>query len=519
MNPSTVFSTVDAAEIRAPKSVNVFTPKALATAMVGAIATDELAQWLEPCAGDGALLRALESANVDRDLVTAIDLASDRVAPDSLGDIAHGIDFIAWARRTPDSFDRVIANPPYVSLSRLPDGLRSEALGVLMPTGSAIPAGANYWCAFLCASIRLLRPRACIAFVLPAAWEYADYALPLRQSIPLLFEAFEVHRSRKPLFPSVQDGSVVVIGRGFGGRHKETSQYWYRDADHLITGLANRGSAADSVVREVTAARQTVRTTRLQDVITVSIGAVTGDVDFFLLTEAAREKLHLPMAAVVPAVTRARDLVGAELDPRQWGRLLSAGERVWLFRPQESALSNRAVRAYLALAPENGGCNREAFKIANREPWHRTVLPKRPHGFLSGMSRRGPWIALNTFDRLTASNTLYTIRFRNQLGLDGKAAWCLSLLSTEAQQGLLPLGRRYPDGLLKFEPKDLKDVDLPIPAKTRGALSTYRKAVRQLLNGEADEARRLADSFLEGRTNGSASVTAQSAASRPVRAV
>src|SRR5207302_2241590 len=116
------------------------------------------------------------------------------------------------------------------------------------------------------------------------------------------------------------------------------------------------------------AARRTVRTARLQDVITVSIGAVTGDVGFFLLTEAARQKLHIPRAAVVPAVTRARDLVGAELDPLQWRRLLSAGERVWLFRPQESALSHRAVRAYMTLGAENGGCNREAFKIANREP-------------------------------------------------------------------------------------------------------------------------------------------------------
>src|SRR5438132_12517826 len=100
MKPSTDGSAVDGAGIRAPTSVKRFTPKALAAAMVEAIANDELAQWLEPCAGDGALLRALEGANVDRDLVTAIDLASDRAAPASLGDIAHGIDFIAWARRT-----------------------------------------------------------------------------------------------------------------------------------------------------------------------------------------------------------------------------------------------------------------------------------------------------------------------------------------------------------------------------------------------------------------------------------
>ena len=81
--------------------------------------------------------------------------------------------------------------------------------------------------------------------MLPAAWEYANYAMPLRTALPRLFEHVHAYRSREPLFRVVQEGSVVLIARGYLGTVRDTrTALRYRDhesAQDLIATL--RGAA------------------------------------------------------------------------------------------------------------------------------------------------------------------------------------------------------------------------------------------------------------------------------------
>ena len=97
------------------------------------------------------------------------------------------------------------------------------------------------------------------------------------------------------------------------------------------------------------------------------------------------------------------------------------------------------------------------------------------------MSRVGPWICLRRDERLTATNTLYTVRFRLADTWDERAAWAISLFAPEVRRQLLSKGRRYPDGLLKYEPGDLGDLALPVPIRTRGAVARYRALVQAFL--------------------------------------
>jgi hypothetical protein len=96
---------------------------------------------------------------------------------------------------------------------------------------------------------------------------------------------------------------------------------------------------------------------------------------------------------------------------------------------------------------------------------------------------------------LNATNTLYAVRFRKRLSFDQKAAWCLSLLTTTARDQLLRVGRRYPDGLLKYEPHDLTAVSVPQPPLRKGAARVYSRAIKNLLKGNIKQASQIADSW------------------------
>jgi hypothetical protein len=474
----------------------VYTPAVLATALVAALENDVNARWLEPCAGNGAFLTALSQLHVSPARVTALDLDTDCAVP-TWPSLRTGIDFVEWSTVATDRFDRIVSNPPFVSIGRLSPGLKAAALSTRLPNGDKVPLGANYWCVFLSQAVRLLRMSGHIGFVLPASWEYADYAAPFRSTLPKMFKTFDVHRSISPLFDGVQEGSVVIVGKGFGLRHESQRYFEHASVADLVKGLGQEFEKPPRNSQiQIPLSKTSGPTYRsLRDVMAVSIGAVTGDARYFLFNDARRKQLGLPVAACQPVVTHASDLTGACIDRGLWLKLREAGRRIWLFRPRDSELCHPKVRLYLELSKDLGGCRTEAYKVRSRDPWYKIALHSRADGFMSGMSRTGPWICLNKFGGLHASNTLYTVRFRHRLSPDQKAMWALSMLTGEAQERLRPLARRYPDGLRKYEPGDLLDLLLPSSNRWEGAQEYYRQVVAVLVSGDQASAIKLADKW------------------------
>lgn len=478
-------------------SCSVYTPEPLAEAMVNAI-MDSYGAWLDPCVGAGAFTAALAAAGVPPCRVTALDLDRKPQAADAYASVLRGTDFIAWADDYDGRFDRIVANPPFIAIGRLAANLRDRATGVKFGENHPVSKGANYWCAFLCQSLRLLSAGGAIAFLLPASWEYANYAAHIRKELPVRFESFEVHRSVSPLFSSVQEGSIVIVGKGFQRPHRSQRYLEYRDIAHLVAGLQTTVSAeTDSAVRIRSLSQRSNMQSEvpLKHVMSIGIGAVTGDARYFLMTESRRRDLGLPLGSVRPIVTRARDLSAPFIDEAGWTRLRDANSRVWLFSPPPALVGQPAVSEYLALTDAAGGCNRSAGKVLDRDPWFRTPLATSPEGFMSGMSRLGPWICLRRKHNLSASNTLYVIRFRKRLPMDMRAAWSLSLLTSTARAQLVPAGRRYPDGLLKYEPRDLEDILLPKPQHGSGAVDAYTGAVKALIAASPEAATEIADKW------------------------
>jgi hypothetical protein len=123
-------------------------------------------------------------------------------------------------------------------------------------------------------------------------------------------------------------------------------------------------------------------------------------------------------------------------------------------------------------------------------------MPPTPHAFMTGMGTRGPWMCFNRMKGLTATNTLYTIRFHGSITEIQRYGLALSLLSSPAQRQIRRIGRSYADGLVKYEPGALLKLELPSFTVSPNLKTLYGKAVKALLKGDRIASRHLADSAL-----------------------
>ena len=480
-----------------PDSCKVYTPSKLAAAMIKAVGKRAGQSWLEPSLGQGVFLQELHKLGVPAKSITGIDLEPTTAPADKLGVVKRGVDFLHWCTTTRTRFDRVVANPPYVSLLDLPHHARATArhLELASSTGP-LPARSNLWAAFLIGALKLLKKGGALTFVLPASWDYADYAERLRAEVPKLFRDWICLRCEEPLFPGVLEGSIVLVGRGFRGKHVHSSRISCLRLDDLTQQLLALGKQKKSAAskRKRTTATKNART--LADMVDLRLGGVTGDANYFLLTEARRAELGLPTSAMKPVLSKASHLIAAKMTAADWAKLRRKEARVWLFRPGKATLTHPNVLRYLRKRVTTGGCNRNGEKVRNREVWHQVVLPGAIDGFISGMSKYGPWLVLNGMKSLTATNTLYTVHFKRRATANEKAAFGLALLSTKVRKQLPTLKRRYAAGLGKFEPGDLQSLKIPsyqVPAK---ATADYQKAVKALLGGSVSAATAIANRSL-----------------------
>jgi len=457
--------------------------------MVAALGDFADARWLEPSFGRGIFLEALSLVDVPRVRIRAVDLDTHPNRNDALANHLRGVDFLDWALTTPERFDRIVANPPFVSTRILPENGRRAALAHHPNSSGKTVQQTNLWLSFLMAATKLLKPGGSLAFILPASWDYADYAVTARAELPAKFQTFHVIRSKRPLFDTVEEGSVVVLAKGFGRKHDWHTREVRRDLNDVCDALTCplQPALPPSIAAPNCGGRL------LSDVLDIRIGAVTGDAPFFILDEERRIALGLPAEACRRVVSKTRHITKATITRKTWNALRDGGEPVWLFRPPAHLEQHPAVVGYFELAEGKGGCRRDAYKVAGREVWHRTPLPDFPHAFISATATSGPWLALNGTPGLTATNTLYVARFKEARTLEERSAIGLSLLTSVARAQLKARQRLYAGGLCKFEPSDLSQISLPPCLKQEGCIKEYSLALNLLLSGNLDEASQVAD--------------------------
>lgn len=492
--------------IRVPKSCVVQTPELLADAMVRALGTKPSDTWLEPCVGHGALLNAMSKIGVQKSKITGLDVDARPRPNDRFGKVSRGSEFLRWSSVTQSRFDKIVANPPYIAIERLSRAIRAAAIAASLSDDIKITANGNAWYAFLCAAIRLLKNDGSLCFLLPAAWDFANYAAPLRNSIAKYFSEVEIYRTAIPIFRAarVQEGAIVLLARGRRDPNAESSlkansaplRRELLSIHELTISLSSRKQADKWELSSPPIVRSSPGQQSLGSILNIHLGVVTGDSSYFLLTERQRRELHLPLAAVVPILSRARHLISAKMTYPQWARLKEADERIWLFNPRGAVTSNTYVQSYLRFG-RRGGCQIENHKIAIRNPWFRVAAIPKIDGFISGMSSSMPWLSFKCMPNLVATNTLYVANFvEARLTEAQRLGVAMSLLTSDVRDQMRGKGRAYAAGLLKYEPSDLLSLRVPAPDEIVTDWVSYRRALRALREGEENECRKIADGCL-----------------------
>ncbi|MEM9368762.1 MAG: N-6 DNA methylase [Planctomycetota bacterium] len=481
-----------------PLSCKVYTPRPLADAMVEAVADENCQRWLEPSCGTGVFIDALSDLGVPGKQIVGVDLDLKSSFADSRGQITRGSDFLTWASTRRSRFDCVVGNPPYVAVNRLPDGLKETASAIHDFDGVPVGDRSNTWYLFMIQAVRALRDGGNMAFVLPAACEYADYAALGRSRLTKLFGRVDLIRSRRPLFDGVSEGVVVLIARDKGAEQGLYRRHEVEDLAAVIGTIRQLGAFRAKCCPRNPAGTVGPEKRRLADVVDVRIGGVTGDANYFVISEPERLLLRIPESAVVPILSRGKHVVCGQHTAGSWQRLRETGEKVWLFRPERQHLRQVAVRRYLELPEEDGGCRRSRYKIQKRSPWYHVPLPENPELFFTGMSGHGLWMCVNEFPGLNATNTLYVGTFKERLARRQKYAWALSMLTTPVQKQISRAKRMYADGLSKMEPGQIAELQIPVPPKIDRSVLCYREACNLYLEGKRSEASRMADSLVFG---------------------
>lgn len=491
----------------------VFTPDPLAEAIVQALAVEDSSDWLEPSCGGGAFVRAIAGAGISPGRITAVEIDQSPECDDAQATVLRGRDFFQWMVRHKDHrFSRIVGNPPYIPFRDIPPGMAMTTAEISAPDGARISRRANYWYFFLCAALQVLEEDGCIGFVLPATFEFADYAASLRSALPERFSRVEVFRSAKPLFPRVSEGSVVLLAFGYGRGPGVVRRTECSDLTTLIAALGKEpGTSLDA---NPPAGRSG---TLLRDLATIRIGAVTGDAEYFLISEATRRKFDLPASACRPTLSRSRHLTSASISRAGWETLRARGERVWLFRPSLTQAAVEAVEDYLNWGRNQGGCTVHAKKVQDRQVWYRVPLPPRVDGFISGTARCGPFLAINNWPELTASNSLYVVSFAQHLSQLERWGVAMGLLSTSAREQVKSRLRWYAGGLRKCEPRDIMDICIPIGRESGSVEARYKEAVQALVLGDERRATEIADAWLNGNTSVHLSGEPPSGSERPER--
>lgn len=485
----------DSAELRKARGA-FFTP---------AVVTQFLAEWairsasdrvLEPSCGDGAILRA--AVERLRELgdpapVRGFELHEDSAsaARQLLADLRHAGtiqvgDFLATTASP--SFDAVVGNPPYIRYQGFTGESRARGLAAALAQGVRLSKLSSSWASFVVHSSGYLAPEGRLALVLPAELLASNYAQEVRDFLLRRFASVNVVLFGRHVFPGVQTEALLLLAEGTGGCEGvrfatvddvgrlqtvtfdtvldfQTGERWTTALVSLETQQhLDHLAAAGMVAPLATWGR-------------LSLGAVTGNNRYFLLSPDRARELRLTSGDVVPvSPAGSSHLRTLTLTKHMHGSLGRDGARTLLFRPGSPSA---AALAYIAQGEEMGVPN--AYKCRVRTPWWRTPLPAPPNLFFTYMNEATPQLAANPA-RLHYVNSVHGL-YLDDNHEDLAEILALAALNSATALSAEISGRAYGGGILKMEPREAARLLVPSPD------TVYR--LRPILEGSLPEARRL----------------------------
>jgi len=194
-----------------------FTPPAVAKLMVSLVRSPKDAGVLEPSAGQGVFLDALDDAGFT-------DLTGVEVDPELVARSARPLQrasFVSW--RPPRSYQAVLGNPPYIRWRDLCDTSKREVEAHPL-FGTLFNSLSDYLTVFIALSVEALAPGGELVFVTPSFWLHTQHSAPLREWLLTRGAITDiVDFGEAAVFPGV--ASAIVVFRFVKGAHADDIDY------------------------------------------------------------------------------------------------------------------------------------------------------------------------------------------------------------------------------------------------------------------------------------------------------
>jgi hypothetical protein len=453
-----------------------WTPDWVAKAMVGFALDIPHGRMLDPAVGLGVFPKWAQLLNISLDFVgVEKDPSLIRQIPDeSIRGRVINSDFLA--AQFGQTFDFVVANPPYIRHHKIPTELKNrihkEALSVL---GFELDRRAGLHVFFLIKSLSLLRPGGRLAFIVPAdvfegkfaprLWRWIGQRYCIRAVVTFVPEATP--------FPELDVNPVIVF---IENTKACTELRWARvlsqSEDDLFRFVASQFQDAPpsvSVITRPTAEAISTGLSRpprtetdylqLKDFAYVRRGIATGANDFFLLTKEQVQALGLDEQFIRPAVPKTRYLDTLFFTQADFDRLAIQGKPVFLFSPDGRPLDQfpKSVQTYLRQGEKLGLPDRALLR--QRNPWYKMETRNPPDFFFAYLGRRNIRFVRNLAGALPLT-TLLAVYAHSKDEAHLRTLHRI-LNHPDVLAGLVYIAKSYGRGALKAEPRQLEK--LPIP--------------------------------------------------------
>lgn len=398
-----------------------------------------------------------------------------------------------------EAVSAIVANPPYIRHHRL-DPMTKQKLRAMSLSlfGILLDGRAGYHVYFLLRALSLLSPGGRLSFILPADVFEGVFADSLWRCIGSKFRISCVasFAPESTPFPGVDTNAMVVFIENLP---PQTSATWIRilhkgtafedlvKKDFCRNGSASQGEVeilerALTELHEIGFSRPPRDSSEperaLGDVIRCMRGIATGDNDFFLLTDEQVRDLRLPQEAVLPVVSRTRNVSGDTLSCKEFDDLGEKGLARWML-----ALDGRPecklppeVQRYLQEGVKRG-LPKKAL-ISQRQPWYKMETRVPPPFLFAYLGRRQARFIRNTAGVVPLTGFLCVYA---KPGVDLDELW--KVLSSESvRDNLHRVGKSYGSGAIKVEPRALERT--PVPQEMIERLVTKRQAMTLFEEGE-----------------------------------
>lgn len=406
---------------------------------------------LEPSCGYGELIAAIANRpdaertrliGVELDPVTA-DAAKMRFA-DVPSISVQCEDFMNFDE---GKFDTVVANPPFIRHHAFTEAQRLRFAEMKRRFAvQGLTSRASMWAYFLLHSLELLNLEGQVAFILPAEYEFAEYASGLRSLVRSSFERVEVVPLGGALFSGAQVSAVLLVASGYRGLTHGAEEI--QQAETSLTGFES-----------------------LHEWGRLSIGTVTGANGFFLLTQADLDQNRIPYSDVRRVIPPRRQMKGGVLryGLSEWIHDRDLGARVYLWMPV--APMQEGSSSYAGLGRDLGVPY--GYKARSRPSWFHVQPLVSGRLLLPYISGNAPALIHNAM-MLPHVNSLHGLTLSASLRHLADVA-ALASASSATALSMEHVGRSYGAGGLKLEISGAKRIQVP----NREVLQAFKSEIRR----------------------------------------